>query len=64
MLAVQGDTPERLIPPFNLPPDGPERPKGEQLIETLLEKADAAVVISVFPTDHLRGPCEASKRLT
>ncbi|GAA6047176.1 hypothetical protein JCM3770_006936 [Rhodotorula araucariae] len=40
-----GYTPERLIPPFNLPTDGPERPKGEQLIETLLEKADAAVVI-------------------
>ncbi|BGP36683.1 hypothetical protein JCM10449v2_000584 [Rhodotorula kratochvilovae] len=41
----EGYTPERLIPPFNLPPDGPERPKGEQLIETLLEKADVAVVI-------------------
>ncbi|GAA5980672.1 hypothetical protein JCM10908_001728 [Rhodotorula pacifica] len=43
----EGYSPERLIPPFAIPPgsDVPERLEGEQLMETLLEKADAAVII-------------------
>ena len=45
-------TPERLIPPFKVSPvdtAAPDRLVGEQLIETLLEKADVAVVISASP---------------
>lgn len=45
----EGFTPERLIPPYNMPPDTVDRPVGEELVETLLEKADAAVVISASP---------------
>ncbi|GAA5995033.1 uncharacterized protein JCM10292_004498 [Rhodotorula paludigena] len=42
----EGYTPERLIPPFAIPPgDQPDRPKGEELVHNLLEKADMAVVI-------------------
>lgn len=43
---TQGFTPERLIPPFGIPSGEPDRPKGELLMESLLEKADAAIVIS------------------
>lgn len=45
----EGFTPERLIPPYNMPPDTVDRPVGEELVESLLEKADAAVVISASP---------------
>ncbi|GAA5883730.1 hypothetical protein JCM3774_001664 [Rhodotorula dairenensis] len=43
-------TPERLIPPFASPSGGEpasdlDRPNGERLMDTLLEKADAAVII-------------------
>ncbi|BGP04744.1 Altered inheritance of mitochondria protein 18, mitochondrial [Rhodotorula toruloides] len=41
----EGFTPERLIPPFGIPSGEPDRPKGELLMESLLEKADAAIVI-------------------
>ncbi|GAA5835247.1 hypothetical protein JCM11251_006658 [Rhodosporidiobolus azoricus] len=41
----EGYTPERLIPPFSIPAGEPERPVGELLMDNLLEKADAAVVI-------------------
>ncbi|GAA5887692.1 hypothetical protein JCM6882_001499 [Rhodosporidiobolus microsporus] len=45
LIGWEGYTPERLIPPFSIPPGEPERPTGELLIDNLLEKADAAVVI-------------------
>jgi len=50
-------TPERLIPPFKVSPvdtAAPDRLVGDQLIESLLEKADVAVVISAsLPTPRL-----------
>ncbi|GAA6032864.1 hypothetical protein JCM8097_000835 [Rhodosporidiobolus ruineniae] len=41
----QGYTPERLIPPYTLPAGEPKVPVGEELMDSLVEKADAAVVI-------------------
>lgn len=42
----QGFTPERLIAPHTIPVEEQRtQPAGEKLIENLLEKADAAVVI-------------------
>ncbi|GAA5976783.1 hypothetical protein JCM11641_000870 [Rhodosporidiobolus odoratus] len=41
----EGYTPERLIPPYSVPEGEPNRPVGEDLVGSLLEKADAAVVI-------------------
>jgi len=45
-LRGQGFTPERLIAPHTIPVEEQQtQPAGEKLIENLLEKADAAVVI-------------------
>ncbi|BGP12720.1 hypothetical protein JCM10213_008858 [Rhodosporidiobolus nylandii] len=41
----EGYTPERLIPPYSIPEGEPKRLVGEELVDSLLEKADAAVVI-------------------
>ncbi|GAA6023726.1 hypothetical protein JCM10207_000236 [Rhodosporidiobolus poonsookiae] len=41
----EGYTPERLIPPYTVPGGQPTGPVGEELMDSLFEKADAAVVI-------------------
>lgn len=54
-----GFTPERLIPPFASGGTEQQQPKGEVLMESLLEKADTAVIISAFinssPRNDLTG---------
>jgi hypothetical protein len=50
---LQGYTPERLIAPHSIPAEEQRsQSAGEALIDNLLEKADAAVVISESDSEH------------